>query len=215
MTIKEAIKARKIKEVLHFTTHKGLLGVLHSGCVLSRARLPKETRLEHIYEPNASYRKDQAWLDYVNLSISSINHRFFDSSCRWHREIELWWCILVFDPIILTHENVVFATTNNMYTGVQRSTGLKGFLSLFEPTIELWTGNQLARPSMIPLNFTTCPQAEALYPHALTIEHLKSVYVICDSDADEVHAQLCLTNNSDVTVIVDASRFKSERGNYS
>jgi hypothetical protein len=76
VTIQDIIQARQITEVVHFTTHRGLLGALHSRAVKSRMRLPAEVDLKYIYTPNAEYRKDKAWLDYVNLSISRINCEF-------------------------------------------------------------------------------------------------------------------------------------------
>src|SRR4051812_42151281 len=119
MTIPQIIKSRGITEVVHFTHHQGLLGILHSGTVKARKELPGDIQLQYIYKPNAIYRKDKVWLGHVNLSISTINRSYFSSSCRWHRASDLWWCVLGFDPIILTHDGVVFTTTNNIYTGVK------------------------------------------------------------------------------------------------
>ena len=215
MTIQDVITRRQIREVLHFTPHSGLLGILHSGTVLSRERLPDTVSLEHIYQPNAEVRRDLAWLDYVNLSISGINHQFFDVSCRWHRASDLWWCILSFDSQILTHPGVFFATTNNMYSGVVRAAGPEGLQRLFEPRVELWYGNETTRHIDTPDHLTTCPQAEALYPMSVSTRYLRKIYVESDDDADEVHAQLMLTGNTNVEVVVDKLMFKSNRKGWS
>lgn len=208
MTIKEIVDRRGIVEVVHFTTHKGLLGSLHSGSVKSRQRLPKEMDLRFIYQPNAIYRKDPAWLDYVNLSISRINSEFFRSSCRWHRGEDLWWCVMAFDPVLLSDAGVWFTTTNNMYTGVARGQGSVGLDSLFADRIVRWGGNVAERSAELPSNFTTCVQAEMLYPREVSIEHLRSVYVEQGNDYDEVHAQMHMTGLKGVNVVVDPSRFR-------
>lgn len=82
--IVRAAEARGISDVVHFTTVSGAVGVLASRAVMSRKRLPEEEYLEHVYRPNSAIRKDQAWLDYVNLSITRINDWMFGTSVRWH-----------------------------------------------------------------------------------------------------------------------------------
>lgn len=209
MTIRGIIKRRAVTEVSHFTTHRGLLGSLHSGSVKSRQRLPAEVDLKFIYTPNAIYRKDPAWLDYVNLSISRINVVFFATSCRWHRVEDLWWCIMSFDPEILTHPGVYFATTNNMYTGVVHGTGAAGLESLFAPRVVRYNGNIAVRATQLADNLTTCVQAEALYPGELSVKYLKRVYVETNDDQDEVYAQMHMIGVFGVDVIVDAARFRA------
>ena len=136
MTINEILRQRQITEILHFTTNEGLLGILYSRSIKSRQKLPKEKTLAYIYQPNAVFRKDKDWLDYINLSISRINYQFFDISAnRWHRDRNIWWCVLSFDPVILSHSGVYFTTTNNVYTGVRRDTGEKGLQALFDSRI--------------------------------------------------------------------------------
>ena len=109
MSVEEIIRDRRIKEVLHFTTHLGLIGILDSKYVISRERLPEDKRLEYILNLNATRRLDTAWLDYVNLSLSRINSTFYEiSSKNWHPAVQ--WRILSFDPVILMHEDVYFAS---------------------------------------------------------------------------------------------------------
>ena len=122
-TITEIVQAREITEILHFTTNRGLTGILAGKSVLSRERLPESQYLEHVYAPNTLLRKDQRYLDYVNLSISRINTEFFGHSTRWHANEDIWWCALAFDPTMLESPGVLFATTNNMYTGCTRAPG--------------------------------------------------------------------------------------------
>ena len=208
MSVADIVNDYGITEILHFTTNHGLVGILDSGAVKSRATLPTEKSLEHVYSPNCRYRKDTAHLDYVNLSITAINLRLFGiSSEKWHADEEIWWAILVFDPVILSHDGVLFATTNNMYTGVRRAEGREGLEALFAERITRWAGSVVVRPQNHPRDQTTCPQAEVLYPNELPIEHLRRIYVRNDENAAMVEAQLELLHVEGIEVVVDASVF--------
>jgi hypothetical protein len=189
MSIEDVIERRGITEVLHFTTNLGLLGMLASGCILSRERLPKEQYLEHVYHPNAEVRRDGPWLDYVNLSISRINTEFFGHSERWHEDEDVWWCIVALDPVVLTHPGVLFATTNNMYTGCRREEGESGLERLFADEITRWRSNVLKRSADLVANETTCHQAEVLYPKSVLFPFFNHIYVATDRHADIVGSQ--------------------------
>lgn len=187
MTIAEVIERREIREVVHFTTNLGLLGMLagEKG-ILSRERLPAEKYLEHVYRPNAAVRPDGPWLDYVNLSVSHINFEFFDHSERWHKDEAVWWCIVALDPQILTHDGILFATTNNTYTGCTRDVGETGLENLFAEKVTLWPGNTVKRDEGLALRETTCHQAEVLYPRRVPLEYFRQIYVATPRHADIV-----------------------------
>jgi hypothetical protein len=184
--IAKIIKDRGIEEILHFTTNRGLTGTLDTKVLLPRKKLPEKSRLEHIVMYNCPDRsRDSAWHNYVNLSISNVNSNLFDiSKGKWHKE--LWWCILSFSPIILTHPGVYFTTTNNMYSGVMRAQGFEGLEKLFANKVERWTGNVAKRVDIMPLNQPTCNQAEVLYPEGVSIEFLNTIYVQNEDNASKV-----------------------------
>ena len=195
MSIIDIVRQRDIKQVLHFTTNRGLVGILDSGFLKSRKRLEKDQRLEFIFSPNAAFRKDRAWLDYVNLSLTRINSQFFDvSKNRWHRYRDIWWCVLSYDPVILTHEGLYFTTTNNFYSGVRRATGPDGLEVMFGPKIFQYRdrkGDHIAlRNDAMSQALPTCMQAEVLYPRQVSTDFLQQIYVATEEDADEVHGQL-------------------------
>lgn len=209
MSIDKIIKRRGITEVLHFTTNEGLLGILYTRSVKSRQKLPKEKTLEYIYQPNAVFRKDKDWLNYINLSISRINYQFFDVSAnRWHRDRNVWWCVLSFDPAILFHSGVYFTTTNNMYTGVRRDTGEKGLQALFDSLIIQWAGKIVNRDSDLPAKFPTCSQAEVLYPGELSTKFLQRVYVSTGEDHDDICGQCAGVSFPDLEVRILPEIFK-------
>lgn len=209
MTIDDIVIQRKISEILHFTTNEGLLGILYSGALKSRQCLPQEKQLEYIYKPNAVFRKDSEWLDYINLSISRINYQFFDVSAnRWHRDRNIWWCVLSFDPVILSYPGVYFTTTNNMYSGVRRDTGVAGLQALFENRITQWPGKIVKRDSKLPANLPSCPQAEVLYPGELATDFLQSVYVSTGEDHDDICGQCAGVSHPEIEVKVLPEVFK-------
>ncbi len=212
MSITEVLKTRDIQEVVHFTTHRGLMGSLHSNFVKSRRRLPKSEDLRFIYKPNAVIRKDEAWLDYVNLSISRINSEFFGHSCRWARGSDLWWCILSFDSSILAHDGIVFATTNNIYPSCTRDTGLRGLVGMFAPLVYGRYQRAIRRSSATPHCWTTCEQAEVLYPGELSLEYLKKIYVAEGCDQDEVYGQLAAIGWRNIDVEIAPERFFGHTG---
>lgn len=205
-TIKEILAEREISELLHFTTNKGLLGILASRKILSRERLPAEKYLEHVYSPNAEIRRDQDWLDYVNLSVTRINDVFFHTATSWHSNRNIWWCAIGLDPALLVHEGVVFATTNNIYTGVTRGVGPNGLEALFADSITQWRGKMVHRTPDLPRNCPTCVQAEVLYPSEVPRKFFKKIYVPSEERGDFVAAQISVLENgryAGLPIVVD------------
>lgn len=190
------IEEREIKEILHFTTNKGITGILSLQSVLSCKLLPEEKYLEHILKINCPDRsRDIDWLDYVNLSISSINKRLFDiSKDKWHSHMDGWWCVLSLSPEILTHSGVVFCTTNNAYNSVvKRGEGVAGLKELFADKVIEYESRTLAtRRISTPSNQPTSSQAEVLYPQKLSLEYLQCIYVKESDDASAIESQFSL-----------------------
>ena len=182
-------RARGITDVVHFTTLSGAVGILASQSLKSRAMLPEEAYLEHVYEPNAKIRKDLAWLSYVNLSIERINDWMFDTSVRWHAKRDNPWVVLSFRPEILGHPGVVFGTTNNIYPSCRRAEGLAGFQQLFESTVVGRMGYRHEREAT-PSAWPTDRQAEVLYPYELSCEHLQRIDVQVPEAEDAIHGAL-------------------------
>lgn len=168
-----AAQKRGVTSLVHFTTIKGLVGVLASGEVKCRRDLPDDDLVRHVYEPNAANRSlDERWHGYVNLSVTNINLRMFNFSVRQRRIDE--WVILKFGPKILRHRGVVFCTTNNIYPAAHRSQGLRGFEQMFAASVPGWYGHELDRDGRLPCE-TTDPQAEVLYPFSLSLKHLHTI----------------------------------------
>lgn len=208
-TIASAINRRGVTEVLHFTTNEGLVGILASGALKSRASLPEEKHLEFVYTPNCVTRHDHAWLDFVNLSITAINVTLFDiSSNKWHQSRDVWWCALSFSPDILLHEKVYFATTNNKYASCKRDSGLAGFEALFASQVRQFPNKIIRRSPSAADNRPTCGQAEVLYPTEVSIQYLQNIYVATREHLDIVHAQCDILGVDGFSVLVKPGVFK-------
>ena len=214
MKIAKFLSERGIDSTLHFTTNRGLVGVLDVGGLLSRWRLSQESRLEYVLHVNAARRpeaaadfdKSENWLDYVNLSISEINARFYEVSGRWHNNADVWWCILEFDSEILMHEGVYFATTNNSYELCKRGTGIDGLQTLFADRVSRKEGWSVSRHGRSP-NLPTCEQAEVLYPQSVSIDHLRRIYVQDAEHYDAVGGWLLEFDRSGVDIKVSREKF--------
>lgn len=208
MSIDNIIAKREILEVLHFTTNKGILGILDTKFLKARDRLNEDARLAYIFTPNASKRtRDIEWLDYVNLSVSRINTWFASSSGNWHRHSGIWWCVLSFSPEVLNHDGIVFTTTNNIYSSVIRNTGESGLEAMFAPRIVQYGNKSVTRTSKYAENHTTCEQAEVLYPGQVSTEFLKKIYVPNAEIEDQIAGQLIAVRHPPVEIEVRESLF--------
>lgn len=214
MEIKDIIRENEITEILHFTTERGLTGCAGSKQVLSRKALNEDQYLSHIASPvsherreaRETFNKDQDWLDYINLSISEINTHYYNSARGWFKGEDKWWCIMSFDPEILTHTGVYFTTTNNIYTSVVRTAGSSGFQQMFAERISRWYNNSVNRNGR-EKRLTTCEQAEVLYPNPLSMNSLKSVYVQNSEQAASIHGTLASFGFHSVNVIICPEKF--------
>lgn len=185
MTVSNFLSERGIREVLHFTTRDGALGVLTTRSLIPNAELTKEQRIEFILKSNCEVRKDPRWTGHNSLSISTINSQFLQFSRTRHAEDpDLWWCILSFDPIILTHSDVVFCTGNNTWPRSRRLTGGEGVLAVFADSVPGRYDSTIHRPADMPPNFPTCDQAEVLYPGRLPLDFLRRIYFETQDHAD-------------------------------
>ncbi|WP_370557770.1 DarT ssDNA thymidine ADP-ribosyltransferase family protein [Edwardsiella tarda] len=214
MKIEEILQSRNIKEVVHFTTERGLTGCAATKTVLSRKRLDKNKYLSHIASPvskerkeaSQKFNKEEDWLDYINMSISEINAHYYHAANGWFKESDAWWCIMSFTPEILTHEGVYFTTTNNIYTGVKRNKGIKGLQEMFADKITRWSGNNVIRGSRAS-HLTTCEQAEVLYPSTLDMKFLNRVYVTNEDQAASIYGTLRSLGFSNIDVIIKPEKF--------
>jgi hypothetical protein len=206
--ISTLIQERKITEVVHFTTNRGLLGILVQRLCKARALLAKDEYLESIYHENTKWRReDPKYWSYVNLSISEANHRFLRiSSEDWWANEDLFWAVLSFDPVIMTHPGVLFAPGNMGYEGITPVEGLPGAEALFADRVPKGFKKTMPRWDRA-LHLPTNPQAEVLYPQAVSTRHLRRIYVLTDEDAAKAEAIVSVSGPDEVDIIVDPVTF--------
>lgn len=203
------INNRGVTELVHFTTNHGTLGALYTKYLKSRARLEGDHLVEHLFKPNSAFRKDVAYLDYISLSLDNINSHYYGvSSGSWHKNEDVFWTVMAFDPAIIDHAGVEFATTNNIYTSVSRGIGQAGYDALFADRITHWGARQVVRGANFAQSMPTCEQAEVLYPGEISTEYLRRIYTRSDADQSEVVGFLKGTFHDHVEVVVDPSRFE-------
>jgi hypothetical protein len=210
MSIDEIITVRGIAEVLHYTTNHGLVGILASRALKCRRDLPSDKYLEHVYEPACADRtRDADWHGYVNMSITRINSALFDiASKKWHKNKDQWWCVLAFDPVILTHPGVVFTTTNNIYSGVIRGRGATGLQRMFAQRVCRWGAINVTRSACPSEACPTCRYAEVLYPTAVSTQHLKRIYVATEEHFDTASGQRAALDHERVEIEINREAFR-------
>ena len=206
MSVEEIIIQRGITELVHFTTHPGLTGVLHQRQVKARSLLKEDETLEFILKLNTAKIYDANWKGYVNLSISRINKALFGYSENWHPDED--WRILAFDPAIMCHEQVHFVTTNNAYwQHLHRGVGAQSLAALFADEVAGIYGKPIRRTNRMPDSWTTDVQAEVLYPGSLSTKFLKTIYVRTEDDADSVAGTLAALQHPDVPIRIAPELF--------
>lgn len=222
MTIADEIHERGISEILHFTTNRGATGILHNHFLMARPRLSADQFLRHVLQLNwenrpeedAFFDKSENWINFVNLSVSEINARLFRLSRDRHTASELWWCILSFDPEIMTHDGVWFATTNNGYDSCIRGDGCLGLQALFAPRVQRKANGFYGTWSVLrggrSTELTTCEQAEVLYPDQLSLEYLRKIYVVEDEHHDMIAGLLVDFGYENIEVLVEPDKFKGQ-----
>ncbi|HIF9348829.1 TPA: DarT ssDNA thymidine ADP-ribosyltransferase family protein [Photobacterium damselae] len=211
MSVEQVVSRRNIEEVLHFTTNYGLVGTFSVGKVLSRDQLATEEALEYITKYNSRFRSDDPrWIPYVNLSISRINASFFGYSQNWHRDENDFWVILSFSSEILKHDGVVFTTTNNIYNRqCRRASGAEGLEQMFQQAVLSKNSQQVTRTPLTPNNWTTCGEAEVLYPSSIDLKYLNKLYVRDENTYILAQAALSFNENlQDIVIEVNDDKFK-------
>jgi hypothetical protein len=71
---------------------------------------------------------------------------------------------------------------------------------------------EIRRGTELPVSWTTCEQAEALYPEQLSLEYLKKIYVSDGCDQDDVYGQLAAIGWRSIGVEVAPERFFGHMG---
>ncbi|MEZ8709326.1 DarT ssDNA thymidine ADP-ribosyltransferase family protein, partial [Vibrio alginolyticus] len=96
---------------------------------------------------------------------------------------------------------------NNIYPSCIRSEGYEGFVNMFDNPIEGKFQRKFFRGDEHLSSWTTCEQAEVLYPEGLSLEYLDKIYVPNEAAKSCVKAQMSLYNKN-IETLVEPSVFK-------
>lgn len=186
MSISAFIRDHGITEVVHFTTHEGILGILDVRNILPNAELKKEKRLEFIVKLNTEYRKDPQFAGYNSVSITEPNRKFFGYSRKRHAGGQnLWWCVIALTPAIMEHDGVLFCSGNNTWPRTIRKAGLKGLTAMFDDPVPGTYSSWVHRSPHHLRNVPTSLEAEFLYPGRIPLDFFLRVYFEHQDHADE------------------------------
>jgi hypothetical protein len=194
----QAAARRGVRQLVHYTTQKGIHGTIASGALLSRAQLNQEEYLALIREP-VWPRRDAPWIDHISLSVSTINDDLFRRS-RSHF-LHLWWAVIAIDPALLDDAGVFFTTTNNIYPAVQRGEGSDGFEAMFAEEVVGRHGAVRTRAGL-PDDQPTDRAAEVLYPQRLETSSIQVIYVMEPSHRRMVLGWCAALDHQDIAVEV-------------
>jgi hypothetical protein len=164
---------RGVREILHFTTDKGVMGSLRKQALLSREQLQDDPDLAFILLEVWPVKAPQ-WVDFISLSVQRINLDLWQRAVR--NLPDRWWAVMAFTPAILDDDGVWFSTTNNIYPAAVRGQGTASLASLFADEVAGRYGYPHTRDGKDDSQ-PTDRAAEVLYPTSLGLEHLTGIYV--------------------------------------
>lgn len=204
MSVVAAANRREITELLHYTTRSGILGVLRTEQLLSREKLEVNEETAYIREPIWPKRIPR-WDDYVSLSVSQINSELHIQSKN--RYPEQWWGILSFSIELLDHDNVWFATCNNLFPSCERNQQANGFEKIFANEVEGKYQRLGRRSGSMSQSLPTDRTAEVLYPTKISISHLQCIYVSDPKHRAQIIAWFETFSLKRIEIIVDTEKF--------
>ena len=203
----EVISRREIVRLLHFTTNRGLLGIIATGAIKSRASLEEDQYVEYLFTPNAETRKDPRWAGHVSLSVSRTNTSFLSYSRASHLTKDLWWCVLAIEPEILGHEGVRFCTINNIWPSVSRGTSSHGLEAMFAEVVIGRYQAKVHRDESMLDRWPTELQAEVLYPGEISTDYVQCIYVNDSMHSAVAESYVTAVGHRDVDIVLDPATF--------
>ncbi|WFT88406.1 DarT ssDNA thymidine ADP-ribosyltransferase family protein [Rhizobium leguminosarum] len=186
--ISEALKARRITRLCHFTPSRNLQHIAAGRIgVLSTASLQGEERA-------AFNQTDLERLDgrttHICCSIEFPNAWYFDKA-RSKEKLFPDWVVLLISPQYLTQDGTLFCPRNAAAQyGRHIVEGFDGFNSVFAPTV---TGTGNVKRSRNQLHRSSCPtdeQAEVLIYDRVLLSDLIGVAVASEEQARTERARL-------------------------
>lgn len=197
---------RGVREILHYTSQKGVMGSIIVDALLSRKQVEETPAVEFIFEGVWDRYRDPRWVDHISLSVSQINLDLFERSRRRHPD--WWWAVMSFDPTLLADNDVWFTTTNNIFPSCRRNPGLAGFEAIFAERVEgrfqrIYDRTELALAPNLPTDLA----AEVLYPQRIALDRLQRLYLPGEQHRRTVNAWCEVYGRDELPVEIGAGVF--------
>lgn len=176
--IQQYVNSRGIQSLYHFTRLENLPSILKNG-LLGRVSL-SENDLDYIY--NDTHRLDNVF-NAICISIAFPNYKMFYSMRQ--KSIESEWVVLELKPEILWELSCIFNHSNAASNEVKRYSledrqTLDGLEYMFHD-------EDLREQLMLPIEYTTDPQAEVLVLDRIPQEYILKVYFDDNQNIDHLN----------------------------
>lgn len=168
--IKQIVKERNIKFLLHFTSVRNLSSILRNG-LLSRIQLISK-KIEYQFNDQKRY---DGCLDSVCCSVSFPNSILFSvfRSVYFNR----CWVVLALDPSILWEKTCYFCASNaakkEMSYLIRYRTSSSDFEKMFAKVVEGHHRNDIYK---IDDSYPTNPKAEVVIPNGIETKYIKHIF---------------------------------------
>lgn len=212
--ILEAVKERKIENLVHFTDAENLGSIIRCGHGLMPRRIMDEKGIK--YHCSDGKRLDGE-IYSTSLSVSFPN----DSMFAQKQQKETVWCVLLLDPEkVLEKECVFFA--HNAASKIYRDAEMNktnrilkrsrcrfiDFDSMFSDSVDGSNYNRYRRDSQLETFYTTSPQAEIMCQDTIEPDCIKSC-VFKDEASRQKYEKSTMGNGRNIEFIVDPLYFES------
>lgn len=205
LSISVEARRRNISRLCHFTSIEYLPGIFSDRYIWS---VERARRHGSPISRNDRRRLDNR-LDHVSVSVQYPNLLLLDS---YRRRGEGGWVILFLDSRLLSRVNTLFCPVNAATNrGYLLSPGLRGFRTMFKPTIGQCGVHQPCSRSPSHLhNCPTCLQAEVLIEGSIPTHRFDLIATINHQDRRRVQQIISESNHPPIRVDVVAQLFDRE-----
>jgi hypothetical protein len=180
-SLAEAVTARKVRRLCHFTPSRNLAHILADGeGVLATRRLEEDER--KIVNATDLKRID-GHVGHICCSVEYPNAHYFRKA-RVGEVLFKDWVVVMIDPSVILLPGVRFCPCNASTGGGKKiQDGLAGFNAMYAQRVVGGGGRSFDRTKTRPVAAPTDMQAEVLIPDRVPIERITAIAVMNEAQA--------------------------------